>query len=91
MSKPVTRLGDLCNGHDSCPPRPSTSASENVFVNGIGAHRKNDTWAEHCSHTSVLESGSPSVYVNGRALGRVGDPIACGSVVAEGSDNVFSG
>ena len=32
-----------------------------------------------------------NVYVNGKQLGRVGDPVACGSSVASGSSNVFAG
>jgi len=31
------------------------------------------------------------VYVNGLQMGRIGDPVACGSTVAEGSSNVFCG
>jgi uncharacterized Zn-binding protein involved in type VI secretion len=92
----VTRLGDRCTGHGAYPPRSNTSASNNVFVNGIGAHRQGDSWAVHCNprpscHGSVLGSGSSSVYVNGKQLGRIGDPVACGSAVANGSGNVFAG
>ena len=92
----VTRLGDMCTGHRAFPPRASTSASPNVFANGIAVHRKGDSWAVHCDsspscHASELKSGSSTVFVNGKALGRVGDPVACGSVVAAGSSNVFAG
>lgn len=92
----VTRLGDGCTGHGAFPPRTSTSASANVFVNGVGAHRQGDSWAVHCDsspscHASELKSGSSTVFVNGKSLGRVGDPVACGSVVAAGSSNVFAG
>jgi uncharacterized Zn-binding protein involved in type VI secretion len=92
----VTRKGDLDTGHDSCPPRPSSEGSPDVFVNGIPAHRQGDGWSPHgCSvhnpHTSVLAGGSSSVYVNGKPLGRIGDPVGCGSKVATGSGNVFAG
>lgn len=92
----VTRLGDSCTGHGSWPPRPSTSASGNVFVNGIGAHRQGDSWAVHCNpvpecHGGSLASGSSTVYANSRQLGRIGDPVDCGSFVASGSSNVFAG
>ncbi len=92
----VTRLGDLCTGHDSCPPRPSSEGSPNVFVNGIPAHRQGDGWGPHgCTnhavHVSVLAAGSGTVFVNGKPLGRVGDPVACGSKVATGSGDVFAG
>ena len=96
----VTRLGDICTGHECFPPRKSTSGSPNVFVNDIPAHRESDSWAVHTcthpevphgTHASVLASGSSTVYVNGRQLGRIGDPVACGSSVATGSGNVYAG
>ena len=92
----VTRLGDLCGGHGAFPPRTSTSASSNVFINGIGAHRKGDSWSVHCDpspscHAGALADGSATVFVNGLPLGRIGDPVDCGSSVATGSPNVFAG
>jgi len=36
-----------------------------------------------------LVSGSPTVYVNKVQGGRIGDPVSCGSFVAQGSHNVF--
>jgi len=87
----VTRLGDLCSGHGVCSPRPSTSGSPDVFANSKPVHRQHDLWGQHCLHTSELSGGSSTVFVNSRPLGRVGDTIACGSTVANGSPNVFSG
>ncbi|MDR8014105.1 PAAR domain-containing protein [Ectopseudomonas guguanensis] len=93
----VSRLGDNCTGHGCWPPRPSTEASPNVRVNGIAAHRQGDAWAAHTcptipeTHASVLAAGSTTVRVNGKQLARVGDPVACGSSVAQGSANVFAG
>lgn len=91
----VTRLGDNCTGHGCWPPRPSVSASPNVFVNGIPVHRQGDAWATHCCgpacHAGVLAAGSSTVYVNGKQCGRIADPVNCGSNVAEGSPNVFAG
>ena len=80
----VVRKGDICTGHECFPPRQNTSASPDVFVDGIAVHRKSDTWAEHgCSdrrgHTSITAAGSPTVFANGLAVARKGDPIACGS------------
>lgn len=90
----VTRLGDACTGHDGFPPRPSSSASGDVFVNGIAVHRQGDSWSNHgCGYTShaVLASSSGTVFVNGKMIGRIGDPVDCGSVVAVGSSDVFAG
>lgn len=91
----VARLGDMCTGHGCHPSRPNVGGSHNVFVNGIPAHRQNDHWPTHCCgddcHDGVLAAGCPGVYVNGLELGRVGDPVNCGSHVAMGSGNVFAG
>lgn len=93
----VTRLGDSCTGHGCWPPRPSTGASPNVYANGIAVHRQGDAWAAHTcpsipeTHASALAAGSSTVYANGKQVGRIGDPVACGSVVASGSGDVFAG
>lgn len=91
----VSYLGAICSGHSCFPPRVNDEASGNVFVNGIGVHRASDHWVTHCCgdecHDSALSAGSSSVYVNGLQMARIGDPVACGSVVAQGSDNVFCG
>jgi len=92
----ITRLGDMSTGHGSWPPRPSTAASSDVFVNGIAVHRVGDSWAVHCNtkpscHAGTLASGSGGVFVNGQPVGRIGDSISCGDVVAAGSGDVFAG
>lgn len=94
---PVTRLGDQCTGHGSFGPRPSSGSSPNVFANGIPVHRQSDGWSAHGSpspsppHGSTLAAGSSTVFANSLQLGRIGDPVACGSAVAQGSGNVFAG
>jgi uncharacterized Zn-binding protein involved in type VI secretion len=91
---PAATIGSLCTGHVPFPPRLAVTGSEDVFINGLSAHRLSDSWDVHCAkscHDSVLASGSSSVFVNGLPLGRIGDVIACGSSVATGSDNVFAG
>jgi len=90
----VARLTDQCSGHVPFPPRANVSASTDVFINNLGAHRVTDVWEVHCAgscHDSTLAEGSPTVFVNGLALGRVGDQIACGSTIASGSPDVFAG
>lgn len=89
----VTRLGDYCTGHQCWPPRPSITASENVFVNNKGIIRLTDMYDKHCCgscHTGVLSSGSPNVFANNKKIGRIGDDIDCGSKVRDGSPNVFA-
>jgi uncharacterized Zn-binding protein involved in type VI secretion len=94
MTYPVARLHDICTGHGCFPSRPNVQASPNVFVNSRGAHRQTDAWNVHCCggcHSSILAAGSSTVFVNSLELGRVGDPVECGSQVATGSPNVFCG
>ena len=56
------------------------------------ATRVEDINTGHDSCAPVpLVSGSPDVFINGRAAGRVGDSVSCGGSVAEGSPNVFIG
>lgn len=93
----ITRLGDIGTGHGCWPPRPNVEASPDVFAEGAGVHRAGDAWAPHTcpaipeTHASILAAGSASVFVNGRAVGRIGDPVACGSRVATGTAAVFAG
>jgi uncharacterized Zn-binding protein involved in type VI secretion len=93
----VTRLGDSCTGHGCWPPRSNVEGSPDVFVNGIPVHRQGDGWAEHTcplipeTHGSLLAAGSSTVFANGKQIGRIGDPVACGSFVASGSPDVFAG
>lgn len=89
----ATRLNDSCTGHGCFPPRANTAASSDVIINGKGAHREGDNWAAHCCgppcHGGTTASGSPDVFVNGKAKARIGDPVDCGSAIAQGSGNVF--
>lgn len=92
MTKAVCRLGDYSTGHEDYPPRPNIEASTTVFVNGLGVHCVGDAWATHCDescHGGVLQTGSSTVFVNGKAVGRIDDPISCGDYVRDGSPNVF--
>lgn len=92
----VTRLGDLTTGHpNGFPPRPSTSASHNVFASGKQVVRANDSYAPHSngssSHSGTAVAGQSKKFVNGRPVIRVGDPVSCGDTVAQGSSKVFVG
>lgn len=91
---PVCRVGDICTGHGCYPPRACVQGSPTVLVNGIPLHRQSDAWASHCCvvcHSSVLAAGCTTVLCEGLQVGRVGDPVACGSAVATGSPNVLCG
>ena len=93
----IVRAGDPCSGHGCWPPRANGGASGNVCVNGRGAHRKGDAWGPHTcpdipeTHAGTASSGSASVFINGKAVCRIGDAISCGSTMAAGSGNVLAG
>ena len=92
----AVRLHDVSTGHPHCfPSRPNIEASSDVFINSRGAHRLGDAWAVHgaCSdhspHDGVASGGSPNVFVNGKSLCRIGDPISCGDSMMTGSSDVI--
>lgn len=86
----VTLQGDICTGHGCWPPRPSAEGSPAFRINGIPVHCQGHAWQPHTcpsipeTHASVLANGSPRFRINGREVGRIGDPVACGSAVATG-------
>lgn len=92
----------ICNiGLPDCPHgRSGTNAevSNDVFINGLGAHRKGDTGPCNCPHggTFATTGGSSTVYINGCAAVRIGDATTCqscgeGGSHITGSGNVFIG
>lgn len=102
----AARLGDNeaggCDFGKPCCPHgrtgTNTEASENVFINGRGAHRKGDTGSCNCPHGGIFATvgGSGSVFINGRAATRIGDETNCqscgqGGNHTTGSSNVFIG
>mgnify|MGYP003116666693 CR=1 FL=1 len=92
----ASRLGDMGTGHGSYPPRSNKEGSDNVFIDGIGAHTVGNSWNIHCNpspdcHGGNTSGGSSGVYINGQPLARVSDPVDCGSKLAQGSETVFSG
>lgn len=92
----ASRITDYCTGHGCWPPRQGVTYSPNVKINGLGAHRVSDLWDIHCCpldgcHASVVASGAANVFINGLPAARIGDSIACGSLIAMGSPNVNMG
>ena len=83
-------------GHSGWPSRVTSQGSDNVIINGNGAHRQGDGWPVHCNplgecHAGSTSGGSGSVLVNGKPLARIGDSISCGGSIRTGSDNVLVG
>ena len=94
----VTRIGDADVAH--CSGMVRAAGSGNVFCNGIPISRQGDNNTSHLlppdvppcpSHFAPIETGSTTVFVNGKGCGRVGDGITGCTSVAAGSSNVFAG
>lgn len=93
---PATRIGDADVPH--CSGMVRAEGSPNVFVNSIPWSRQGDVNTPHLLtgapcviHQAPIATGSPTVKVNSRGAGRVGDAISACTQVAEGSPNVFCG
>lgn len=100
-AKAISRLGDLCTGHDCWLPRPNIEACKSVFVNNLPVHLVGQRWASHCCihtgdnhhgcHDGVTISGSSNVYIENVLVAREGDPVSCGSRVGKGSPDLECG
>jgi len=98
----VTRDGDATTtGHGCDATTTVTGPSTNVFCNTKGVERKTDPTAAHTipnsasppvcvPHSSVINAGSGTVFVNGKAIARIGDSCDGGNITG-GSTNVFAG
>jgi uncharacterized Zn-binding protein involved in type VI secretion len=73
--------------------------SSNVFVNGRGVSRRNDSNTPHVlpavpvciGHSAVIAIGSTKVFANGKGVGRTGDSLTACTACGAGSTNVFAG
>lgn len=77
----IARHGDSCGGS-------IVATAATVRVDGLPVARVGDAITPHGDpphHAAVLESGSPTVLVEGRAVVRVGDRASCGHLVSSGS------
>ena len=87
----------VTSGHDGYHPVAIPEASNNVFVNGVGACRVGDNSITHTRpnsspHTVTISTGSSTVFVNGKALAHEGSSTGCGdTIVSACSPNVQVG
>ncbi|BCG50114.1 PaaR repeat-containing protein [Ralstonia phage RP13] len=59
-------------------PRPATSGSQSVMMNGVPIVRVGDSWDVHPGgngRPGVQQTGSPNIFVEGKAVARQGDTI----------------
>lgn len=88
----------ITTGHGCWPPSVVPGTASTVFINNLPAVKQGDAMIPHTcvvpkhpTHGSSVSKGSSSVNVEGKQAVRIGDPIGCGSVIAQGSSNVFIG
>ena len=101
----VTRDGDATTTGHACDFTTTvTGPSTDVFCNTKGVERKGDPLAGHTipftfstppgpvciPHAAFINAGSGTVFVNGKAIARVGDSADSGAITT-GSSNVFAG
>lgn len=95
----VVRLGDESSGHGCFPPTNLvTTPATKTYINGIliglvGGQYSTHTCGDntHPQSTRSIASGSTKTFVEGYSVARLGDPISCGDVCAQGSENTFIG
>lgn len=95
----AARNDDLSNGHGCFPPTACIDpvATKTYFNNKLaqikGSKFQTHTCGEdvHLSATRITTSGSTKVVIENQEAIRVGDPIACGDSVGQGSPNVEIG
>jgi uncharacterized Zn-binding protein involved in type VI secretion len=92
-------IGSKSTGHGCFAPTTLISGcASTVFVNGkaaaiVGAQFTLHVCGKvtHPASARRVVSGSGTVFINGKPAVRIGDPIACGDTVGQGSGNVFVG
>ena len=90
----------LSTGHSCFPPTNAVGPySTKTKINGkfiqleqhtaYAPHTCNDT--THTTAQRKVTTGSTKVFVEGKPVARIGDPIDCGDAIALGSSNTFAG
>lgn len=92
-------LGASSTGHACFPPTNmiSTPVSKTYFNGKLAAvaspatsflfHKCGKVF--HLPPLRIVTSGASKTYIEGNKAARIGDDIACGDAIAEGSDNTF--
>lgn len=93
MGKPAAKTGcyHTCPDHDGDHPHvggPVLEGSTNVFFNKMGACRIGDTLQCQSSHLDRVQTGSATVFANGKPIARLHDSTEHDGVLAEGSANI---
>ena len=95
----VSRIGDMSTGHGCFAPTALVQTPvTKTFFNGKLASVVN-TACQHAPHSCGItthsgstrspSSGASKTFIEGKLAARIGDNIACGDAIAEGSPNSF--
>jgi uncharacterized Zn-binding protein involved in type VI secretion len=95
----VSRKQDLSTGHGCFSPTPMmvTPVKKTYFNDKLaGVLSEECQFESHTcgivTHTQVerfVSSGASKTFIEGILAARIGDDIACGDAIAEGSENSF--
>jgi len=96
----LSKLGDLSTGHENYPPTQMiTTPVVKTYINGklAGVVDPSCTFATHSKGSSVHPSNtryptrsSGKLYIEGYLAAWIGDPLADGDEIGEGSMNSFA-
>jgi uncharacterized Zn-binding protein involved in type VI secretion len=99
MSGIATEL-HLSTGHDGFPPTlPQGPYTTKSYINGVRIQLKNVTMYKphtkgvvtHHDAERLVIGGSSKFYLEGIQVARIGDRLADGDAIAEGSEDSFIG
>lgn len=92
----------VSTGHGGWPSTVvvSSTCAAKSFFNGLKIQLVGQTqYTPHTDNQPVthpqsereVSNGAPTFYMEGKKVGRIGDPIACGDTIGQGSTNTFIG
>ena len=96
MSKPIVTIQcyHTCPASDGSKPHvggPTLQGSSNVFVQNKMVCRIGDQAQCNSPSIDIINSGSSSVFINGKGAARKQDQTAHGGVINEGVQSVLVG
>ena len=105
MGRPVAVTGAACTtGHGCDAVTTVLGGSSNVMIGMVGVLTQGDPLAVHTIEQvppllppcidhpgQIVNTGSATVFVNGKPIARVGDLVDIGGSITAGVGNVFAG
>lgn len=95
----ISRKDDLSTGHGCFPPTPMkvTPVKKTFFNDKLAGVVDQQCQFEthscgittHSQQERFVSSGASKTFIEGILAARIGDDIACGDAIAQGSENSF--